>query len=269
MDQVLQRERHQSEQLRTPACFGVGFVSIPLNCNIFDANEAQVLNIRSIIFLGLSGLFLVGYACKKKTDVPEFQHAYFGLQKGRFVEYDVTQIRHDAALNVHDTNHYQLRTLIGDTVIDNAGRVARNFFRYVRTNSAASWTLQDVWTSIIDGSRAELVEENQRVIKLVFIPTDLKEWNPNAFNMLGDMTSYYKDLHMTKSVNGMTFDSTLVVEQENYKTLIDYRRKKEMYAKGVGLVSKYYKDLRITGFDTLSPTHGEELFYTVTNYGLE
>lgn len=224
---------------------------------------------RSIISLLLTGLLLLGYACKKKTETPSFHTEYFGLQQGRFVTYDVTSIRHDAALNLHDTNHYQLKTLIGDTVIDNAGRVARKFFRYMRPGASGSWALQDVWTALITGSRAEVVEENQRIIKLVFIPTELKEWNPNAFNMLGSMTSYYKDIHAAKQVNGISFDTTLVVEQENYKTLIDYRRKFEMYAKGVGLVSKYYKDLKISNFDTLSPTKGEELFFTITDYGLE
>lgn len=224
---------------------------------------------RSIISLLLTGLLLLGYACKKKTETLQFHTEYFGLQEGRFVEYDVTSIRHDAALNVHDTDYYQLKTLIGEIVTDNAGRSARKFFRYVRPNSSGTWTLQDVWTAVIDGSRAELVEENQRVIKLVFIPTELKEWNPNAFNMLGNMTSYYKDIHAAKQVNEIAFDTTLVVEQENYKTLIDYRRKREMYAKGVGLVSKYYKDLKISNFDTLSPTKGEELFFTITDYGLE
>jgi len=59
------------------------------------------------------------------------------------------------------------------------------------------------------------------------------------------------------------------VEQEEFFSLIDYRRKYEVYAKNVGLISKFYKDLKISGFDTTNVQSGTELFYTFIGYGFQ
>lgn len=209
-------------------------------------------------------------SCKKQNNAPDFHYNYFDLTNGRYIEYDVMEIHHDVSASVqHDTSYFQLRTVIGDTVIDNEGRIARKFLRYTRPNASGSWVLNDVWTAIIDQNRAEIIEENQRVIKLVFAPTISKEWNPNAFNMNPEMTSYYADIHNSKTVGNLFFDSSLVVEQDDFFSLIDRKRKFEVYAKGIGMVRKYYKDLMIANFDTLNVQSGNETFYTCIGYGFQ
>ncbi len=209
-------------------------------------------------------------SCKKQDAAPQFHYDYFDLTQGRYIDYDVMEINHDVDQAIeHDTSYYQLRTLIGDTAIDNQGRIARKFFRYTRPNSAGTWVLSDVWTALITENRAELIEENQRIIKLVFAPTISKEWNPNAFNMYNEMTSYYRDIHESQTFGALFFDSALVVEQEDFFSLVDKKRKYEVYAKGIGLVHKYYKDLTISNFDTLNIQKGQELFYTCFAYGIQ
>ena len=74
---------------------------------------------------------------------------------------------------------------------------------------------------------------------------------------------------MVHAVNGVSFDSTLVVEQEDFFSLIDYRRKYEVYANNVGLIQKYYKNLVINGFDTLNVKSGDELFYNCIGFGFQ
>ena len=209
-------------------------------------------------------------SCKKQDAAPQFHYDYFDLTQGRYIDYDVMEINHDVDQAIeHDTSYYQLRTLIGDTAIDNQGRIARKFFRYTRPNSAGTWVLSDVWTALITENRAELIEENQRIIKLVFAPTISKEWNPNAFNMYNEMTSYYRDIHDSQTFGALFFDSALVVEQEDFFSLVDKKRKYEVYAKGIGLVHKYYKDLTISNFDTLNIQKGQEIFYTCFAYGIQ
>ena len=144
------------------------------------------------------------------------------------------EINHDVDQAIeHDTSYYQLRTLIGDTAIDNQGRIARKFFRYTRPNSAGTWVLSDVWTALITENRAELIEENQRIIKLVFAPTISKEWNPNAFNTNDPLEYSYSNIHKPLVFNGVTFDSTLVVEQGSFKSLIDFQRSAQRDADSV------------------------------------
>lgn len=220
----------------------------------------------TILLLGL----LTVSSCKKQGVPPQFHYDYFDLTPGRFIVYDVVEIHHDEALAINETLYYQLKTLIGDTIIDNEGRVARKFQRYKRNTASDPWVLSDIWTTIIADNRAELVEENQRVIKLVFAPTISKEWNPNAFNMQQEQLYYYENIHDPITIGGISFDSSLVVVQEdNEPNLVEYKKQYEVYAKGVGLVYKFYKDLEISGFDTLNIDKGEELFYTVRNFGIE
>jgi len=223
------------------------------------------------LYISLMVLLIVAVvSCKKQDPAPQFHYDYFDLTQGRYIDYEVMEINHDVDQAIeHDTSYYQLRTLIGDTAIDNQGRIARKFFRYTRPNSAGTWVLSDVWTALITENRAELIEENQRIIKLVFAPTISKEWNPNAFNIYNEMTSYYRDIHDSQTFGALFFDSALVVEQEDFFSLVDKKRKYEVYAKGIGLVHKYYKDLIISNFDTLNIQKGQELFYTCFAYGIQ
>jgi hypothetical protein len=163
-----------------------------------------------------------------------------------------------------------LRTLIGDTIIDDEGRIARKYLRFKRNNNSLPWVQTDVWTTIVVDNRAELVEENQRLIKLVFAPIASKQWNTNAFNMNPVLTVFYSDIHKSKTIGAFTFDSTLVVEiEENETNAIQYKRKYETYAKGIGLVSKYFKDLSIVNFDVTNIKSGNELFYTCIGFGVQ
>lgn len=225
---------------------------------------------KSSVFVLLLVLLMIP-SCKKDTVSFDFHFDYFDLTPGRYVVYDVIEIRHDQGATIkHDTSVYQLKTLIGDTVIDNAGRIARKFFRYKRGNAMENWSFSDVWTTIIVDRRAELVEENQRVVKLVFAPGIGKTWDLNAFNSSPKKEAYYSNLHKPIVISGLAFDSTLTVEQDDFFSLVDYRRQFEVYAKGVGLVSKYFKDLKIQNFDTVNGVlNGKELFYQINSFGIE
>lgn len=224
-------------------------------------------SIAGAFVFALAGLFFFA-GCKKEEFDLDPETSYFGLEEGTYVEYDVTYIFHDKALLKHDTVHYQIRTEVADTVHDNSGRVAQKFYRYRREESSDAWELKDLWTGIINGDKAELVEENQRMIKMVFKPTEDKEWDVNAFNNLGEMLAHYSGIGAGKEINGLSFPKTVTVEQQNYTTLIDKTIKFEVYAKGVGMIQKHYQDLDYE-FGSLVPIKGEEYYYNVVNYGVQ
>lgn len=208
------------------------------------------------------------FACKKEGDSIDKKIEYFGLEKGKFIEYEVTYMFHDSLLQKHDTITYQFKTLIGDTILDNIGRVARKFHRFQRKNSSLPWEEIDIWTALIVESRAELVEENQRKVKMIFTPTLEKVWNVNAFNNLGTVEAFYSSIDELKIINNLTFENTLTVEEEDFKTLIETRRKFEVYAKNIGMISKTYKNLEFK-FGSSKPIKGEEYYINVINYGVE
>ena len=191
------------------------------------------------------------------------------MEPGRFVIYDVTEITHDTDLAIeHDTLTYQLKTVWDGEYIDNEGRTASIFRRYKRPTSSDEWVLYDLWTGVYDGIRGELIEENQRVVKLVFAPTLSKEWDANAYNNLAELNCYYSDVHVDTTINGILFDSCVVVSQDNFSSLIDTVRKFEVYAKHVGLIRKFHKD-NVYYFGDPEPQKGTEIYYNYVSHGIE
>tara|TARA_B110000285_G_C15076718_1_gene591176 strand:- start:782 stop:1462 length:681 start_codon:yes stop_codon:yes gene_type:complete len=210
----------------------------------------------------------VGLVSCKKTPAPDFHYKYFGYEQGRYVIYDVLDITHSTeAIIEHDTSRYQLKTVWGDLYVDNEGREGREFLRYFRDSSIGSWNLIDVYYGVYDGIRAELVEENQRKIKLVFAPTSSKAWDANIYNLEEALECYYDKIHQSYSVNGSSFDSTLIVEQADEVNFIDTIRKYEVYAKNVGLIYKYSKENDYQ-FQSI-PDNGKEYYLTYVTHGLE
>lgn len=225
-----------------------------------------------LVLLSLS-LFVLINSCKKKdSDLPisNKYESYFELVQGRFVIYNVREINHDENASLqHDTLYYQLKTLIGDTIIDNSGRIARKFFRFKRNDSSQNWNLTDVWIALIDDNYALLTEENQRVIKMLFPISKTTKWNANIFNVSPNLDCYYDKIHESINLNGLSFDSTVVVEQADKRNFLEFKRQYEVYGNRVGLISKYYKDLKINNFDTLDINSGKELIYSCIDFGIE
>ena len=209
---------------------------------------------------------LVAFGCKKKNEHFNMHHDYFGNEQGRYVIYNAKEINH-LGPDSNIVTIYQLKTVIGDTVHDNAGNVGNKFLRYVRTAGSSDWTLKDVWFIDIVNNQAILVEENEKAVKLVFAPTETKEWNLNAYNTLEPTQCYYEDIHSPYSIGGFQLDSTLRVVQDDQFNLISLRRKYEIYAKNIGLVKKHYQHLNINNFDVTKPSSGKELFLDMIDHG--
>lgn len=223
----------------------------------------------TLLIIAFSILGLV--ACKKETNDVDFGFDYFPLEEGHFVEYEVMEIFHDKDLiPQHDTVRYKLRTVIGEDVLDNLGRNAKKFFRYAYSLDSGELIDQRVWATIIDeNKRGEVVEENQRKIRLVFAVKDNKEWNVNAFNTEEDNTVYFANVNTPKTINGFHFEETAKVVYGDLLSLVDYRKMHEVYAKGVGLVERSFKDLTIQNFDTTQINKGTEVHYKLLDYGME
>lgn len=210
------------------------------------------------------------FSCGKDTEDVDFGYSYFGWEEGRYVVYDGMYINHDASLSpAHDTTFYKLKTVVGKEYIDNEGRSAKEFTRYLWNEDDQAWEVKDLYTCIIADGRAELVEENQRKIKLVFAVTEDKFWDMNAFNTQAEQTCYYENIGVARVLNGEEFDSTVTVIHAKSGPLIQYELKFEVYAKEVGMIRKYYKDVFIPGSDTNNIELGKEEILTLTDFGIE
>ncbi len=211
-------------------------------------------------------------SCGKDGNDMDFNsfESYFPLGFGTYVDYEAVEIQHDINAEItNDTSLYYLRTVIGDTVTDNSGRLALKFFRKKRNELSEPWVITDVWTALINDIRVEVTEENKRKVWLLLPPLNSSSWDLNAFNTDESINCSYNGIHESFTLNNLDFDSVLTVEQEDVLNLVSYRRKYEQYANNVGLVNKYYKDLNILNFDTLNIQSGSELIYKCIGFGVE
>ena len=212
------------------------------------------------------------FSCGKgnsNVDLNSYE-SYFPMDFGTYVDYEVVEIKHDINAEItNDTVFYYLRTVIGDTITDNEGRLARKFVRKKRNELSDPWVISDVWTALVNDIRVEVTEENKRKVWLILPPLNSSFWNLNAFNVDEPIFCTYDGLHENSSINNISFDSVITVEQEDVLNLVSFRRKYEQYANNVGLVKKYYKDLNIFNFDTLNIQSGTELIYKCIDFGVE
>lgn len=191
------------------------------------------------------------------------------MVQGRFIIYDAIEINHDEDAGIHDTVHFQLKTLIGENYTDNQGRIGKEYLRYKSFDSGVSWQYSDTWVQFSEGNRAELIEENQKKVKLIFAPKVDLEWDLNAYNANPEQLAYYSLVHQPMILGGFNFDSTATVVQKDFFSLVDLQKQSEVYAKNVGMIQKSYKDLIIENFDTLQPQKGKEFFYNLIDFGFE
>jgi hypothetical protein len=169
---------------------------------------------------------------------------------------------------VHDTTKYQLKTKIGELYTDLEGEEAHVFYRYKRDSSHQEWNLTDVWSIKRDNYRGEIVEENRRVIKLVFPTNDGSEWNINAQNDLDSQFGMIESAHEENFANGITYDASVTVRYDYSNNLIDDIDSYEVYAEDIGLVHLHNKNLSKV-FGTSQVNKGEEVHCDLVFYGYE
>ncbi len=210
-------------------------------------------------------------SCKKENDnTIIFGYEYFPIEEGAYITYDVTDIFHDLALDpAHDTAYYQIKEVIGETLIDEEGDSTQKLRRYFRENELDEWALQDVWTMKRTSTTAEIVEENDRVIKMVFAIAFNRTWDCNALNNEDEQVCFYENIYEPYTLGETVYDSTVIVEKENFTSFIDYKRKFDVYARGIGKILSVYKDLEITNSDPTDIQKGSEVFFTLKEFGKE
>jgi hypothetical protein len=177
-------------------------------------------------------------ACKDDNAVPmDAGHAYFPLEVGSWVEYQVDSMWRDDILDIQDSVSYRLRERVLETYTDPTGRTAYRILRYVR-NEEEEWQVRDVWTATADTRSAEMTEENIRRLKLSFPVRSARTWDINVYNTERLLDVAFRDVDEPWATGDLAFDSTVVVRNVLGPNAIERRDFEERYAKHVGLVEK-------------------------------
>lgn len=237
----------------------------------------------------LAGLFIaVGISfssCNEIEDFPiDYGYDYYPLEIGHYVTYDVDSIVFNDFTGQIDTFKYQKKHVIDSSFTD-FGMLSYKLVRYQRPDSTQAWSLSDVWHITRKKRSLEVAEENQRFIKLLFPPDDEQTWNGNQYiDSVSTSPSnwwFWKpseweyatmEYDVPGSVNGLQFDSTLTVLQQQDSTLIQNVYSIEKYAKHVGLIYKKFWWLEKDGDISRpwsNPESGVILTMTIAGYGRE
>jgi hypothetical protein len=208
-------------------------------------------------------LVLLGGCKKDDPATVDLGYAYFPKDSGHWIEYNVDSLR--VGDGESTTWNYTIREVVTDAFTDLEGRPAQRVIRYTKDSSNA-WIPKDVWWQTRDNVRAERSEENMRRIKLIFPPRTTSLWNTNATNTTRAFELTYEEVDVPWSVNGMTFDSTVLVVGTYESNLINTKIYKERYAKHVGLVYREV-DSSQTQFGNNGSYDRYQVVYTITAHG--
>ncbi len=190
-------------------------------------------------------LFLLPFvlaACDTRevaVDPAKGGYDYFPLTAGQYAVYEVESIEYRTGRPA-DTTHYQVKEVVQEQIVDLSGEDAFKIYRYYRPLEVASWKEEpdSVWTAKRNAYHATRTENNVTFVKLSFPVREELTWNGNALNNQGKLTYKITGAGQPYQLADTTFSSTMTVEQSNDSNLCSKNVQYEVYAKGIGLISK-------------------------------
>lgn len=168
---------------------------------------------------------------------------YFPLSLGQETTFLVDSIIYDDFNNSVDTLSFQRRERVVDQFLDNQGRNVFVTELSFRSHDSAAWRVQKNYTQLRLTSRAEVMEDNQTRIPLIFPINANETWNSNILNALPELNFRYKNLFEPFEVNNLLYDSTVTIAQIDEENLIERFFAEEKYASGIGMI--YRKDISL------------------------
>lgn len=222
----------------------------------------------SILFIILS-LFIIGCEKHNIKSIPDTDsgYDYYPTKIGSYVIYEFKEITHDKPSEILDTVEYRIKEVIDSEFTNEVGEKTLRIERYIKVKStkpydSLDWQIKDVWTANKTTSGFVKNEENFKYIKLIFPIKENEIWDMNATNINDPIYVEYIDIGKSKTINNITFSSTVTVFDEK-KSAIDRNSSTEVYAKDIGLVYRKVDDVRFTQINSTEIETGTEL---IVNY---
>lgn len=221
-------------------------------------------------FLIFSIVISIFCSCKKENIVAsdiEFaaDKEFFPLKTNSTLIYKVTAITINKPSNFYDTSTYFLKERIDIQFIDNENDTAYRIERSKRYTTDEKWQISDIWEAKLTNNTAEKVEENQRLIKMVFPIKKDFTWNINRKNDLPAKNVTINSINDNYIFNNQQLDSCVNVRWNNSDSIINLQVKNEKYARNIGLVYKdsinVYSDEVIIGVPILQRVTKGTIYY--------
>jgi hypothetical protein len=218
------------------------------------------MKFKRLLIIG-SVFFALLTACKKEiipNDNILLGKEYFPITKDHTIEYAIDSIIYNDFSKSTDTFRMQFKDVIGESFYDNEGRESYVVNRYSRQDDTYLWKDLMTFYATKTNFRVEVVENNLRMIKLVF-PVKLKTyWSGNIYipaqiddklKWLWNWNYTYTYINQPFNTGLASFSNTIEVIGINDSTnnpeqfpdaIANKTYSKEVYAKNVGLI---YREL--------------------------
>ncbi|MEY3577642.1 MAG: hypothetical protein RL394_1227, partial [Bacteroidota bacterium] len=126
-----------------------------------------MLKSKSIIFLSI---FFLLIACKKESIVFKTERIkeYYPLKVGKYISYRLDSTVYLNLGTKKEVHSYLIQDRIDSIITDNLGRPSYKIKRTIRSNTdSTKWKDLMSYLVTFDSTRLELVQDNQRYLKMV------------------------------------------------------------------------------------------------------
>ncbi len=185
------------------------------------------------------------FACGKDDFSPiDAGRDYFPLQKGLYQIYNIDSTGYSQTSQPVN-RQYQIMVEVTDSFPSSGPSYTYVLSRSIRASEAALWRNLDTWSVKIVNGEAIVSEGNTPYVKLFFPVETGNSWDGNKFNTLGQDDYDLIDVNKPFTLeHGIIFELTLTVQQElNDDPIVFQDIRKEVYARGVGLIHKEINQL--------------------------
>lgn len=205
------------------------------------------------VLLGLltSAVVLAGCSDGDPAAAPELGREYYPLQVGAYRIYDVADTTYTNFNAV--AQRYQFKEKDSTLVTDAAGLPAYQVVRYRRASAAEKWKFDSLLVVTPTDRTIQLQRSNRRTVELVFPVREGRIWNQNAFNsqdtIVAENRQYSRTGQPFTYTNGarqFSYDQTITASNllgRGEVNLYYATVRREVYAKGIGLVYRVRRDL--------------------------
>lgn len=188
-----------------------------------------------ILTIIISFLFVACENINSNLPPPQDGGKFFYPNIGQSVVYDVEDTQYELT-GKFTVKTYQLKESIASIFKDLEGKEALRIERYRRENDSQKWTIDSVFIAKKEIDKALKTENNVTYVKIIFPIKEGVKWNGNAYNSLGNDIYELKKANQSFQTNGQKFDNTFSVIQQNDSTLVDLKRRIEVYAENIGMI---------------------------------
>ncbi len=222
------------------------------------------------ILLFLTGALLISSCSKDNNDSAsnvDLGYNYFPNDTGMTRYYSADSTFWDANNNGQQGNvTFDIKEVVSSIFSDAQNRPTLRIERF-RKDQNGNWIIWKVLSDNRTTTTGERTIDNVRVIKLIFPAKLGSTWNGNSFNTSDPQEYQITDENSIAIVNGISFNKTLAVLQNDYLDAIHQEYATEKYADGIGMI--YHRNKNINTLPTTSGyiiTGGYDYTETLISY---